>query len=66
MLHPWEQFGQMEGVWSRSQARALWRKSLETRAPTGQMSTMFPWKGEPSRPSSKKVSMTERFPRSTT
>jgi len=66
MLQPWEQFGQIEGVWSRSHARALWRKSFETSAPTGQMSTMFPEKGEPSTPSSKKVSITERLPRSTT
>jgi hypothetical protein len=52
MLQPCEQFAQIDGVRSRSQTRALWWKSLESSAPTGQMSMMLPAKGEPSRPSS--------------
>ncbi len=66
MLHPWEQFGQMDGVRSRSHARALCRKSFERSAPTGQMSMMLLANGEPSSPSSKKVSITDRLPRWTT
>ena len=66
MLHPWLQFGHTDCVWSRSQARALCRKSFETSAPTGQMSTTLPANDAPSSPRSKKVSITARLPRSTT
>src|SRR5690625_461092 len=66
ILQPCEQLVQIELVWSRSQTRALWRKSLERSAPTGQISTILPAQFESSSPSSKKVSMTERLPRCTT
>ncbi len=41
-LHPCVQPVHTEAVLSRSQARALWRKSLEISDPTGQRSTTFP------------------------
>src|SRR6266850_1825170 len=42
MLQPWVQPGQTLAVLSRSQARALCRKSFDRSEPTGQRSTTLP------------------------
>jgi len=45
MLQPWVQPGQMLALLSRSHARALCRKSLDSSDPTGQRSTTLPAQG---------------------
>ncbi len=64
-LQPWEQPVQTLAVLSRSQARALCRKSREISDPTGQRSTTLPAQGwSSSCPSS--MPMWARSPRSDT
>ena len=45
MLQPVEQRVQIESCLDRNQTRCLWRKSLSSRAPTGQRSTTLPASG---------------------
>ena len=45
MLQPVEQRVQIASCFERNQARCLWRKSLSSRAPTGQRSTTLPASG---------------------
>ena len=65
MLQPCVQFGQTDAVRSSSQARALFRKSFESSAPTGQRSMTLPAHGcVRSLPSN--LPMSARSPRSLT